>query len=1473
MKRSLWKHCTWLVPVLFAAGCRNGSQNGTSPSPSVVARPLPAVPMSPELRALAARAGAVATSADRQGVPQFLWATRGLAAPSGATPAAAARFHLGRYAAAQRLTRADVASAEIVRTADLGPGGVLVHLRQRIDGIEVYPSDVKVLMRPSLELVAISGRLRAPVASGLSSRTAFRVAPGDAVARAIGHLAGVAVPASSVSEGGAPIAGSQRFRLADHPVVRLDDEARARKIFYAAGDTVVPAYFIEFFAGPQGTRTSEAWRYLIAADDGRVLERRSLTQSDAFSYRVWADTTGDLRPLDGPQADFTPHPTPTADGTQPAFIPPVLVMMAGFNHNPLGLTDPWLATGSVQTLGNNVDAYTDGNPPDGYSNGDLRATTTAAGVFDHTYDTTLSPVASQEQAMASVTQVFYTTNWLHDWYYDSGFNEAAANAQLDNFGRGGVGGDVLHAEIQDNYSGGSRNNANMSTPSDGFSPRMQIYVWSGEETRHLTVTPPGGAELVTGSAAFGATNFNVTAEVVLAVDGTAPTSDACSALTNTVTGKIVLIDRGTCSFSSKVAAAQAAGAVAVIVADNRAGTTPPAMGGTDTTITIGAMSILQSDGNAIKASLAAGTVTATMSRQVGVERDGALDNSVVAHEWGHYLHHRLADCGANQCGGISEGWGDFNALHLMLRDGDNLDGTYAIAIYSARSLGDSGYFGLRRFPYTVDMTKNALSLKHISNGQALPTGMPQGSTGGANSEVHNTGEIWASMMWETYVALQRARGSRTFAEVRRRMSDYVVAGLSMTPPDATFTEQRDAILAAIAARDTDDLNVAAQAFARRGAGSCAIAPPRDSTDNTGVTESADIKSRIEVGAIRVDDSVRSCDQDGILDADERGHVVVTLLNGGAAALTNTTVTLSTTTQGITFPAGATAMIPSVAPLGSTDVTLDIAMDASITAAETLDLTVQIDNADACTTTETRTISRHVNVDDVPNSSATDDVEAAGTSWTRTGPEADLAWSRAEVGSGDHAWVGTDLSHASDIRLESPDLVVGSTGSLTLSFSHRFSFETDTSSMPPKFYDGGLIEITSDGGQTWADLSTLAAPGYGGALDATTGNPLGGHQAFVGKNAAWPMRDNVMLDLGTSQAGHTVRIRFRIGTDAGSGDYGWEIDNIAVGGITNTPFHSLQPDASQCHLVCEAGLTNCGDVVCTHLSTDPAHCGSCTNACAAGSVCSSGQCAVSCQASQTNCSGACVNVMTDNANCGGCGNACAAGSVCSAGQCTVSCATGRTNCAGSCVNVMTDEANCGGCGNACAAGSVCSGGQCTVTCQSGHTDCGGTCTNLMTDDSNCGTCGTACALGSTCKAGRCEAPPVARAGSGQTVQSGARVTLDASGSSDPNSDPLSFAWSQTAGPNVSMNGSTAAMSTFTAPDVREATRLTFQVAVSDNHAGVSTDHVDIMVTPRSSGDSGCSVGVSGSGAGTALPLLALAISGFASALWRRRRRRR
>lgn len=140
---------------------------------------------------------------------------------------------------------------------------------------------------------------------------------------------------------------------------------------------------------------------------------------------------------------------------------------------------------------------------------------------------------------------------------------------------------------------------------------------------------------------------------------------------------------------------------------------------------------------------------------------------------------------------------------------------------------------------------------------------------------------------------------------------------------------------------------------------------------------------------------------------------------------------------------------------------------------------------------------------------------------------------------------------------SPPLVVGA-DPLVITFDHRHSFEDLTTP-----FDGGVIEISTDGGATWADISTYAAPGYNGTLSSCCGNPLSGRQAFVGQNPSWPNRDTLSLNLGTALAGQTIRLRFRIATDAAAGDYGWELNNLSFQGITNTPFSALVAETTVC----------------------------------------------------------------------------------------------------------------------------------------------------------------------------------------------------------------------------------------------------------------------------------------------------------------------
>ena len=80
------------------------------------------------------------------------------------------------------------------------------------------------------------------------------------------------------------------------------------------------------------------------------------------------------------------------------------------------------------------------------------------------------------------------------------------------------------------------------------------------------------------------------------------------------------------------------------------------------------------------------------------------------------------------------------------------------------------------------------------------------------------------------------------------MKSYLVAGLKLTPPNPTFLEGRDALLAAIRANDLADFGVCAQAFARRGFGSLAVAPPRNSTDELG--RGGELRPHLERGLRR-----------------------------------------------------------------------------------------------------------------------------------------------------------------------------------------------------------------------------------------------------------------------------------------------------------------------------------------------------------------------------------------------------------------------------------------------------------------------------------------------------------------------------------------------------------------------------------------------------------------------------------------------
>lgn len=91
------------------------------------------------------------------------------------------------------------------------------------------------------------------------------------------------------------------------------------------------------------------------------------------------------------------------------------------------------------------------------------------------------------------------------------------------------------------------------------------------------------------------------------------------------------------------------------------------------------------------------------------------------------------------------------------------------------------------------------------------------------------------------------------------------------------------------------------------------------------------------------------------------------------------------------------------------------------------------------------------------------------------------------------------------------------------------------------------------------------------------------------------------------------------------------------------------------------------------------------------------------------------------------------------------------------------------------------------------------------------------------------PPVANAGEDQLVRVGEVVTLDASKSTDPDHDLLTFTWEQTSGPVVEIVNANTLAPSFIAPPSKEP--LTFALTVDDGRDASKIDSVNISIANR------------------------------------------
>jgi hypothetical protein len=477
------------------------------------------------------------------------------------------------------------------------------------------------------------------------------------------------------------------------------------------------------------------------------------------------------------------------------------------------------------------------------------------------------------------------------------------------------------------------------------------------------------------------------------------------------------------------------------------------------------------------------------------DRDGDLDNGIILHEYGHGISTRFTGGPANSSclnndEQMGEGWSDYFGLMLThdwatatVNDGFNNPrgiGTYAL------NQPITGV-GIRQYPYTTNMATNPFTYTNVST-VAIP---------------HGIGSVWCTILWDmTWNMIQMDGISPSIYNANAVAGNtaalkLVTEGMRLQPCSPGFVDGRNAILRA------DTLFFGARyscaiwnAFARRGVGANASqgssASRADQTVNFEVPSAGNGYTHNVTQQLQNQNIVFTVTTNALCSGITNHSVVDTLptnvthVSGGTYNAGNRTVTFS----GITLAAGAS---------------------------QSNNYTVQINNGTYFVPVQH--INEAVTTATLP------------TGWTQTSTTADV-WrvSNAQSVSAPYSFFTRDTTIASDQILNNTNQFAV-TGATTLSFRHNFDTEGG--------WDGGVVEISTNNGSTWADLGNyFISNGYNGTLG--TGSALANRRAFTGASGGFILSQ---INL-TAFAGQNIRIRFRFASDGSVGTTtGWFVDDV------------------------------------------------------------------------------------------------------------------------------------------------------------------------------------------------------------------------------------------------------------------------------------------------------------------------------------------
>ena len=757
------------------------------------------------------------------------------------------------------------------------------------------------------------------------------------------------------------------------------------------------------------------------------------------------------------------------------------------------------------TRGNNAYAYRDadafGNVPD--------SGLVADGGSQLDFDFPFAPDAQPLEILpASLTQLFYNTNVLHDWAYAHGFDEPAGNFQQHNYGRGGRSGDAVLAEAQD---GSGSNNATFYTPGDGKPGRMQMFLWRGR-TELIEVRFPAAVagRYASAGADFGPqlTREAISGELAIGLDGSDQPELGCGTLLNPdrLRGKVVLLERGDCPFQLKAYRAQEAGATAVIISNpaNDLFTMAGAPAPDDYPIQIPVILMRAADtGPLVDALLANQTVRVGLADYSRTPVDGSFDNGVVAHEYGHGISNRLVGGpSANACllneEQMGEGWSDFFLLATTPRSANPAPdgregrsvGTYAVA-------GKSGSRGFRSQFYSTDAAVNDLTYDDVITA-AVP---------------HGVGEIWAATLWDIYWALVDAYGFDpdliNGTGGNNRAVRLVIEGMKYTTCSPGLLDGRDGLLVADRLEHRGaDACLLWEVFRRRGLGFSADQGEgtrrNDNREAFDGNPACEPTLKLEKSAGRL--NVRPGDSISF---------ALTVRNDKSTSVHDLRISDR-------LPAGLRFDPGSLRGADGYELTEGL-------------LTLALPELAAG---ESRTVRYRALTDAVPRTERLfgDGADSGYEAFTRESVTGDAGWQQIAVGaySGDRAWFVPNVASAQEQILQTAAPVELAGPSPVLRFFTRYDTEPA--------YDAGLVQLRVAGTEEWLDVSDRFVRGrYRGPAAAAAPAVVRNRPAFWGAEDAYR---EIILDL-SDLTGQRIDVRWRFVSDVETAAGGWWVDQVEI----------------------------------------------------------------------------------------------------------------------------------------------------------------------------------------------------------------------------------------------------------------------------------------------------------------------------------------